>query len=498
MSGFYYNENNFEYLYEEVSVLLSNTIMENNISEEWLCDLYKEDNYNVTRAIEMYNSDVLINKILENNVDEKIILNAIDKRKSELFISESFNVEDSINNLHYIEECRFIDCNIKEILKSYKLLESVEYLEEKLKLREKIKNFKIENKNVLNLIKVFETLKRIIRKKPLESEEVQLIKTEVDKLLYEYKSFEYNGKEKVVGILNGIMARRAEELSVEEIRNMINNMKSSLKNNPDYMIQYIIDKFKYLKKMLEEKEGQKPVKESFEYSNYIEKVSEFDNLVESIFFGNDEPSLKDFVKLNLLTEGLINYEETMEASSRIITKGTGKIVKAIDNASAKASGMSGASSKVGQVKRGMRISGSRIADAITKKINDIAKAKKEDRREKIITGDTRVRLSGLIKKGIAILTTGSVVAAVFNPLMSAIITAIGIMGKMAYDKNRTAKERQQVQTDLETELKIVREKIEDAKGDNARKQKYELMRIEAKLAKEVNRVKYGLRPEHEE
>ena len=75
MSGFYYNENNFEYLYEEVSVLLSNTIMENNISEEWLCDLYKEDNYNVTRAIEMYNSDVLINKILENNVDEKVILN---------------------------------------------------------------------------------------------------------------------------------------------------------------------------------------------------------------------------------------------------------------------------------------------------------------------------------------------------------------------------------------------------------------------------------------
>ena len=107
-------------------------------------------------------------------------------------------------------------------------------------------------------------------------------------------------------------------------------------------------------------------------------------------------------------------------------------------------------------------------------------------------------MSGLIKKGIGILTAGSVVAAVFNPLMSAIITAIGIMGKMAYDKNRTAKERQQVQTDLETELKIVREKIEDAKGDNARKQKYELMRIEAKLEKEVNRVKYGLRPEHEE
>ena len=63
MSGFYYNENNFEYLYEEVSVLLSNTIMENDISKEWLCDLYKDDKYNVTRAIDMYNSDILINNI---------------------------------------------------------------------------------------------------------------------------------------------------------------------------------------------------------------------------------------------------------------------------------------------------------------------------------------------------------------------------------------------------------------------------------------------------
>ena len=197
-------------------------------------------------------------------------------------------------------------------MNSYKLLESIEYLEEKLKLREKIKNFKIENKNVLNLIKVFECLKRIIRKKPLDSEEVQLIKTEVDKLLYEYKSFEYNGKDKVVGILNGVMARKAEKMSVEEIKSMISSMKSSLKNNPDYMIQYIIDKFKYLKKLLDEKEGQKPVKESFEYSNYLDKVSEFDNLVESIFFGNEEPSLKDFIKLNMLTEGLINYEEREE------------------------------------------------------------------------------------------------------------------------------------------------------------------------------------------
>jgi hypothetical protein len=47
---------------------------------------------------------------------------------------------------------------------------------------------------------------------------------------------------------------------------------------------------------------------------------------------------------------------------------------------------------------------------------------------------------------------------------------------------------------LETELKITREKIDDAKGDNAREQKYQLMRIEAQLEKEILRIKHGLRP----
>ena len=47
--------------------------------------------------------------------------------------------------------------------------------------------------------------------------------------------------------------------------------------------------------------------------------------------------------------------------------------------------------------------------------------------------------------------------------------------------------------DLETELKITREKIEDAKGENNKEQKYQLMRIEAQLEKEIFRIKHGLK-----
>ena len=42
-------------------------------------------------------------------------------------------------------------------------------------------------------------------------------------------------------------------------------------------------------------------------------------------------------------------------------------------------------------------------------------------------------------------------------------------------------------------LKIVKEKVEDAKGENNKKQKYQLMRIQANLEKEITRIKHGLR-----
>ena len=50
-----------------------------------------------------------------------------------------------------------------------------------------------------------------------------------------------------------------------------------------------------------------------------------------------------------------------------------------------------------------------------------------------------------------------------------------------------------MKADLETELKITREKIEDAKGENAKEKKYQLMRIEAELEKEIFRIKHGMK-----
>ncbi len=66
-------------------------------------------------------------------------------------------------------------------------------------------------------------------------------------------------------------------------------------------------------------------------------------------------------------------------------------------------------------------------------------------------------------------------------------------GWYALSKRTGHREKKRILLELETELKIVKEKIEDAKGDNSKAQKYELMRIQSTLEKEITRVKHGLR-----
>ena len=56
------------------------------------------------------------------------------------------------------------------------------------------------------------------------------------------------------------------------------------------------------------------------------------------------------------------------------------------------------------------------------------------------------------------------------------------------DLNRRLRER----PNLKNELEIVNEKIEDAKSENDKKAKYELMRIRNKLVKDIERIEYNL------
>ena len=115
-------------------------------------------------------------------------------------------------------------------------------------------------------------------------------------------------------------------------------------------------------------------------------------------------------------------------------------------------------------------------------IDGAQKGNEDDIREEIITDSTFIKLRNLFKS--ALLPIGAYYVA--GP--AAAITTFFVQRALKTDDEKI---RSKIIRELEVELKLTREKIEDAKGDNARKQKYELMRLESKIEDELARIKYG-------
>jgi hypothetical protein len=197
------------------------------------------------------------------------------------------------------------------------------------------------------------------------------------------------------------------------------------------------------------------------------------------------------VELYQITEALCEYESTLEASSRIISRGTEKVTRAIGNKSAKSRGMSAAGSTAGQIKRGAKIIDDRASGAINNKIDQIINFGRDMKREKLIEGKNTIRVSKVLKAAIAIIAAKGLIKS--HPLVGTAITLIGLLGARGLSKATEVREKRRIMLELETELKITREKIEDAKAENAKEKKYQLMRIENELEKEIFRIKHGMK-----
>jgi hypothetical protein len=112
-------------------------------------------------------------------------------------------------------------------------------------------------------------------------------------------------------------------------------------------------------------------------------------------------------------------------------------------------------------------------------LGQIAKMDKNERRKRIIEGGYKLKLFKLIRNGILIGAAWAV---------SPALAAIGILASILLDGRLDDKVRTEIIEELHSELRIVREKIKDAdrKGDD--KKKYQLMRIEDKLEKDLHRI----------
>ena len=103
---------------------------------------------------------------------------------------------------------------------------------------------------------------------------------------------------------------------------------------------------------------------------------------------------------------------------------------------------------------------------------------------------TEAILSGKRWTPMLILKQALRTAAVFS--FSKIAGIIYLVSTVALDKRRTDRQRRAILGELDTEIRLIEEKIEDARGDGNRQAKYALMRTKGELERARDKIHYNI------
>jgi len=217
----------------------------------------------------------------------------------------------------------------------------------------------------------------------------------------------------------------------------------------------------------------------------LQEYLDFQERATNMFFDDNEITMEQFVEF---TRDCVKFEyidNVMEGTnSRKMTKKAEKKLRKINN---KVNGHRDT------VVKNMKRVDDKVSDIANRKLDDIINTGKDMKRDKILQGRPQFKLSNFIKSSITSLGAATGAAALFGPATAAVIVAIGLLCRKELMNRTEKREKKRILLDLETDLKICKEKIEDAKSENDKKKKYQLMRIESALQKEITRIKYGLR-----
>lgn len=484
-------------------VIFSTDILPTSVCEEYLATKMDVDKFNTTNAVERYLVIELSQLIKQSKLDKMIVNDIIDRRFKEIMYNKQDEIERSI--LFTIKE-------IKQIDLTYDTLEAVLnnsiFNPNSLLYMKTLLNSNGDSSNddyldislsTQSFLKTMELIKYLAMKLDVSDSRFRLIYIQIQEVLYNFKDFYSDSANYNLGISDEVvkdnLVRNPDTITEDDIYDIFDKLSGFLMNQVDSKLYYMINEFKCLSYRMESRQRENnrgTTLESFDLEKkYNDSIIKFENMDIT-----DEDGELDIIKLAeayQLAHDICKYQYMQEADTKIITKGTNKITKAIGNASAKSRGMADAKSKIGAIKRGARIVDDRASDAINKKVDDIMNFSRDAKREKILTGKNTVRVSGVLKNAIKILVAGTAGVGLFGPIAGAAIGLIGILGARGISKNVEDREKKRILLELETELKIVKEKVEDAKGENNKKQKYQLMRIQANLEKEITRIKHGLR-----
>ena len=227
-----------------------------------------------------------------------------------------------------------------------------------------------------------------------------------------------------------------------------------------------------------------PYEEYIVNEEILNDYYDFQKRTYAMFYDDNDITMEQFISF---IQDCIKFEPldmTLEAAGRNMTRNAQKKLRKINN---KVNG------KRNTVTKNLRRLDDKASDVVNRKLDGIINTGRDLAREKIVEGRPAVKISRFIRNGIMALAAGTGAVSLLGPAAAAVIVAIGLYCKRNLTKKTEEREKKRILLDLETNLKITREKIEDAKAENDRKKKYQLMRIEATLEKEITRIKYGLR-----
>jgi hypothetical protein len=146
--------------------------------------------------------------------------------------------------------------------------------------------------------------------------------------------------------------------------------------------------------------------------------------------------------------------------------------------------MNDAEKKIYKAYRTYKDAEEKVDSQITKAVSGMKNAVlgTTDARTEIIEGK-KVSAIGLLKQ---VLNT----VGLFS--MGPVKGCIGLVVQYALKKKTTDAERKKILMELDTEIDMLTEKIEDARGDGNREAKYSMMRTKKELENARERIKYGM------
>lgn len=519
-------------------VILSENILPEYIAEIWLDRKFKVERRKTSKAVERYIVIELVRRIKNegNGIDKNEVIKFIDERIKFLTISQvnyKGNKSIGIGKLREVKQDKFNILLVDRMIREIYNIENLFYMKTILCSNipmEEINYNEISNSGK-SILQDLEVLKLLVMDLSIEDMRFKTIQEGIETLLYKNKEyypadpFQYNYKS---NLNNEQLSDYCSKIAIEDIYKIFVSLETIIETQSDPIIEYIISELTNMKKYMENKiKENKFLKESFDPfkdMDYINMVKTFESMtLEDISDDNDELDVVKIAEYYELAREIATYEIlNEEAGTKIITKGTEKVTKKIGDASSKDHGMADVKSKVGAIKRGARIIDDRASDAVNRKIDNIMNLGQEAKREKIITGKNTFKLSSALKTAIGLIGGGAAAKGVGNavgakaakkiagksiaskvvakgakvalgPIVGAAIAIIGALTVRALHKNTEEREKKRILLELETELKITKEKIEDAKAENDKEAKYQLMRIQTNLEKEITRIKHGLR-----